>query len=165
MILRVTGKVSKKIKVKPGEALSRHSNPFLDWTMHAFIANRLQYIMATNSESLLSCVYFGKGIANQSAFIMKSFESITECLLSYGFDFIAQNIIGSQIDNVRLSKVGDRKINGCMNDLIYHAQGHIIEGGLTPFETTRRINEIPQCTMEYAFPIDAFGRLQANEGN
>jgi hypothetical protein len=37
MIIRVTQKLAKKIKVAPAAALPFHKNPFLDWTANIFM--------------------------------------------------------------------------------------------------------------------------------
>jgi len=102
MIVRITNKLGKKIKVSPDEALEPADNPFLDWAGNSFIADRRHYVLLTHSRSILSCVFTGKGITE------------------------------------------------------LHAPLHLV---------TARLNQIPQCSMETVFPIEAFRKLQANPKN
>jgi hypothetical protein len=54
MILRLSGKIAKKIHVKPAAVLPADSNPYADWSTHVFLAARTQYILVTNTASLYS---------------------------------------------------------------------------------------------------------------
>ena len=56
MIVRLSGKLAKKIGESPTESLPQDPNPFADWSCHLFRADRVQYILITNTPSLYSMV-------------------------------------------------------------------------------------------------------------
>jgi len=64
MIIRLTQKLAKKIGESPTEVLPPHSNPFADWCGHLFQAGRTQFIIVTNTHSLYSFIFYGRGITN-----------------------------------------------------------------------------------------------------
>lgn len=69
MIIRLTQKLVKKIKVAPTTVESRTENPFTDWTANLFTVGRAQYIILTHSASLYSVVFPGRGINDSGKFI------------------------------------------------------------------------------------------------
>jgi Domain of unknown function (DUF6933) len=71
MILRLSHKLGTKIKAGTLEARPLDDNPNADWSCHLFTADRSQYILVSNLQSLYSCVLYGKGITNGSMFIKR----------------------------------------------------------------------------------------------
>jgi len=45
MIIRLSGKLGKKLKVAPREVLPMDANPYADWSAHLFLADKKQYIL------------------------------------------------------------------------------------------------------------------------
>ena len=68
MIIRITQKLGRKIKVVPIAALPPHDNPILDWTVNLFMVSRWQCIILANSASFYSVVFPGKSVPNEQAF-------------------------------------------------------------------------------------------------
>ncbi|MDW7762080.1 MAG: hypothetical protein SCM96_15745 [Acidobacteriota bacterium] len=62
MILRLSAKLAKKIGAVSTESLPMSENPFLDWSGHVFRANRVEYIIVTNTTSLFSLLCIGRGV-------------------------------------------------------------------------------------------------------
>ncbi|MBX3421840.1 MAG: hypothetical protein KF752_09835 [Pirellulaceae bacterium] len=62
MILRLSDKLSTKIKAGKLAETSLDENPYADWSCNLFITNRTQYILLTNTASLYSCAMYGRGI-------------------------------------------------------------------------------------------------------
>ncbi len=60
MVLRLSQKVAKKIKTEPTQVLPLGKNPFADWSVHAFTADRSHYLILTNTASLYSTVMHGR---------------------------------------------------------------------------------------------------------
>jgi hypothetical protein len=57
MIFRLTHKLAKKIRIAPLQNLPPDRNPFIDWTAHLFTAERVQYLIVTNTTSLYSLAF------------------------------------------------------------------------------------------------------------
>ena len=47
-----------------------------------------------------------------------------------------------------------------MNDLIYQAKGDLIEGLMSPYDTSFRLNEVPMSYLKYAHPREAFMKMK-----
>ena len=152
LIIRVTQKLAKKIKVAPIESRPLHENLFLDWTAHLFMASRWQCIMLTNSRSLYSVVMAGKGIASEKTFA----EQTPKCLRDYmeldGTAFLYETYIGPHVDSLTFCKAGDRRVLGSMNDLIFQAKVYILEVGLPLPLVNMRINETPMSMLQLHNP-------------
>ena len=63
MIFRLTLKLNSRLKVGTLAGLPLDGNPFADWSAHSFVADRTQYILLSNTQSLYSVVHRG-GIAS-----------------------------------------------------------------------------------------------------
>jgi hypothetical protein len=46
-----------------------------------------------------------------------------------------------------------------MNDLVYHAQFWILEGGLSPFDACWKLNEMPMSYVNHRYPREALKSL------
>ncbi len=118
-------------------------NPFWDWCAHAFTAERHRYVILTNTHSLFSAVTPGAGINSEEAFIRRSVSAIREVLCDSGREFAWERQIAPAVAAVQFSRLSDRAVMGSMNDLIYMAKVHLIEGRLSPMEVSAMINTAP----------------------
>ena len=48
--------LNTKVKAGALEASPLHENPLLDWSAHSFLRNRRQFILVSNTKSMLSAV-------------------------------------------------------------------------------------------------------------
>lgn len=159
MIYRLSQKLAKKIKVEPTIHAPLADNPFLDWTAHIFSAARTQYIMVTNTPSLLSMICYGKEVTDDNLFILRTLSMMKEYLSDDPFTFFFHRIISPHTNRVLFSKSSDRRVIGSMNELIDNAKTHLAEQGLSPFETAQRINSMPMSYLENNTPERSFIRL------
>lgn len=67
MILRLSTKLNTKIKAGTLKSMPLDENPYADWSCHLFTADRAQYILMTNTQSLYSSVMFGRGITDAAS--------------------------------------------------------------------------------------------------
>jgi len=130
-----------RLRLPPIEV--RMSDPYCDWCAHGFSANRLRYLMLTNTHSFLSVVIPGSGITSEKAFIRESVNGIQRYLSESGRREVFETFIAPHTSSIRWAKVPDRSVLGTMNELIYLAQCHLIEGGLPPRVVSERLNEVP----------------------
>jgi len=122
MIFRLSHKLAKKIKITPRRALPLDSNAFADWSVHPFTAERVQYIILTNTASLYSTVMYGREISSTSQFLDQGLSCIREFMIDDSQEFIYRRFIAPSTEAVNFSKTLNRSITGSMNDLVYHAQ-------------------------------------------
>jgi hypothetical protein len=167
MIFRLSQKLAKKLKTAATDTLPLDENPYADWSAHLFKADRTQYIIVTNTKSLYSVVMLGKGITDDSRFIEGALTTIREFMEDDGQAFVYQRFIAPASGTIRFGKALNRSVTGSMNDMIYHAQMWLTEGGLSPHDAGFKLNEMPMSALGkprgYQQPREAF-KLLANEG-
>jgi len=156
MIFRISQKLGKKIKVAPSKALPEHKNPFADWSVHLFTANRVQYIIITNTKSLYSIVMHGQGITDDSMFIDHALSAMREFMKSDGFQFQYDRFIVPESHTVSFSKRTIRPVIGSMNDLIFQAKYELSERGVSPHAASKGINDTPLSMVNYSKPKKVF---------
>ncbi|HNY65246.1 MAG TPA: hypothetical protein PKM41_07380 [Deltaproteobacteria bacterium] len=160
MIFRLSQKLAKKIKVQPVVHADPSPNPYLDWTGHLFTAERSQYIILTNTFSLLSVIFHGRGVTDDNLFVLRALTLMKEYLSEDPFTFFFPRVIEPYTNRVFFSKSADRRVIGSMNDLISNARHHLVQDSLTPFRAAQRINGMPMSFLGMDTPERAFRRLR-----
>lgn len=161
MIFRLSQKLSVKIKAGTLPALPLAENPLADWSAHLFVADRTQYILLSNTQSLYSTVMFGKGITNDSQFIERALSSIREFMEDDGQGAAFERFVAPASAKVRFAKALNRSVTGSMNDMTKHAAYWLATEDISPFEIGSRLKEIPMSALKhvgspYGFPRDVF---------
>jgi len=166
MIFRLTLKLSKKIGIAPLPALpfDKNRNPLIDWSGHLFTAQRIQYIILTNTVSLYSMVMYGRGITNDKQFTRGVFSSMREFMTIDGNKIIFEKYIEPQDKDIFFSKTVDRRVTGSMNDLVFQAKIHLIEERRSPFDVSFLLNESPMSYLNYSRPKDELQKLVFRDG-
>jgi hypothetical protein len=164
MILRLTAKLGKKIGSMPAQSLALDENPFADWVGHLFTAQRVQYIILSNTASLYSIIMFGRGIASSSKFAEQSIDAMGQFMCDDGLEFIFRRLIVPHSGTIRYSKINDRRVLGSIVDMVYRAQLWLTEREVSPFEASRQINETPLSYLQHNYPREIFTGLAPGGG-
>ncbi len=145
----------------PALSSDKNRNPLLDWHAHVFTAQRIQYIILTNTASLYSLVMPGRGIANDRQFVRGARSCMKEFLdIDVAKTLFAEIIEPATEDGKTLfSKSTDRRVAGSMNDLIFQAKFYLAEGHKSPYDTSMLINESPMSYLNYDKPRETFSKL------
>ncbi|WP_291174461.1 GIY-YIG nuclease family protein [Gimesia sp.] len=165
MIFRLTQKLNQKIKTGTSEALPLHQNPFADWSCHIFPANRHQYILLSNTQSLYSCVMPAKGVTNQKQFAENALNCIRDFTSYDAHQWAYRKFIAPEMEKVQFSKALNRSVTSSMNQLVDCAQGLLIECQMTPHEVGFKLNDFLLSAIAekksdgYGRPEDAFQRM------
>lgn len=159
MILRLSQKVAKKIKTVPTQVLPLGKNPFADWSVHAFKADRSHYLILTNTASLYSSVMHGAGVSSDNLLLDRGLSSIRELMIDDSQEFTYRRFVAPSTGQIKFSKALNRSVTGSMNDLVYHAKFWLTECGLSPHDTSLELNEMPMSALDYAIPREAFRTL------
>jgi tetratricopeptide (TPR) repeat protein len=162
MIIRLTQKLAKKIKVDSTVAAPPAENPFADWTANLFTVGRTQYIILTHSASLYSAVFYGRGINESGIFIDHALTALREQMEDEGHGDIFQKHIAPLAGNIQFSKTGDRSLLGSMNELVQHSQ--FILADESPAGASAKLNKIPMGALQYKYPRDAVAKLAGLPG-
>jgi len=159
MIVRLSQKLGKKLKVTPDKKLAADENPFADWSAHLFTADRAQYVIVTNTPSLYSVVLFGRGISDDSRFLERVLSAIREQMTDDGMELAYTRLVASTTATIQYSKALNRSVTGSMNDLVVHAKWWLTEREFAPFDVSEKLNEIPMSALKYRNPQEALKEL------
>lgn len=164
MIIRLSQKLAKKIKVGALDTVPLDGNLYADWSAHIFTADRTQYILLANTKSLYSCVTYGKGITNESKFTERALSTIREFMQDDGQQFAHRKFIAPASGTIQFAKALSRSVTGSMNDHV-HAAKFMLADDMAPSEIGYRLNETPMSALvdsegrKYGYPEEVFKRL------
>ncbi len=165
MILRLSQKLSTRIKAGKLAEIPLDENPFADWTATVFVADRTPYVLVSNTRSLYSTVCFARGILSESHFIERALSSMREFMQADGQEIIYRRFITPASGTVDFAKALNRSVTGSLNDLINHAKVWLAEDELSPHDVGFRLNEVllsslaPGESDKYGKPREAFKNL------
>jgi hypothetical protein len=170
MIFRLSEKLKDKLKAGTLPALPLHENPLADWSALLFLADRTQYILLSNTQSLYSTVMYGKGITNENDFIERALSNIREFMEEDGQKAAYERFIAPASTSVRFAKALNRSITGSMNDMTKHAAYWLAEGDVSSFEIGSRLKDIPMSALKHdgsthGFPRKVFEELVDEAGS
>lgn len=154
MIFRLTSKLSKKIGMAnlPSIPVDSTRNHLLDWNAHVFIAERRQYIIVANTESLYSIILHGRGVSGERQFLRQVLACMYEFMTLDGNEDLFEKYIEPETYRVFFSKTVDRRVTGSMNDLIFQARYYLSTGNLSLQEISLRLNSVLLSYLEYRCP-------------
>ena len=165
MILRLSQKLNTKIKAGTLKPMPLDENPYADWSCHLFAVDRTQYILVSNTQSLYSCVLYGKGITNDYPFIQRVLSSLREFMADDGQAFIYQKFVAPHSATVSFAKALDHSVTASMNELIRFAIAWLEGGDVAPHDLGFHLNDVLLSALatsdsdKYGTPNEAFKRL------
>ena len=156
MIIRLGNTLARKIKKTDLPSLPADSNPLADWSARLFTADRVQYILISNTASLYSLVIYGKGVTDENALLNEMTDSMREVMEKDGFGLIYEKQVAPQATRFRFAKALSRSVTGSMNEFVFEAKWHLIEDELSPYDVSFRLNGTLMSYLEYRRPREAF---------
>jgi hypothetical protein len=158
----LSAKLGKKIKVTPTVLLPVDTKLYVDWSANLFTAARSQYILISNTVSLYSIVIFGAGITDKNKLLTRMINSMEELMRQDGDEFIFDLLIAPFASTLLFSKALNRAVIGSMNDLVFQSKVFLIEGCMSPFDVSKKLNETPMSYLKYSNPRDEFKKMMNN---
>ncbi|MGA9295513.1 MAG: hypothetical protein WBV81_23180 [Ignavibacteriaceae bacterium] len=162
MTIRLTKKLADKLKIKLSTDYIYELNPIVEWYGHLFIANRIQYILFTNTYSLYSSIIPAKGILTVNKFIEINLSSLYELLKKDGLENVIEKYITPNLGEVNFYKTNNRGVLGSMNDMIFQSKYYLTEYNLSTVEISKRLNETIFGYIKYESPISILKQLISN---
>jgi hypothetical protein len=162
LIFRPSQKLATKIKAGPLRAHPLGEDPFTDWSAHLFVADRVQYILLSNTRSLYSTVKYGRGITDRGEFIKRALDGLRESLEADGLGDVYRRHVVPATGLMRFAGASDRAVTGSMNELIAQAKSLLAGGEFSPFDVGFRLNDVLLSAIagggrdRYATPRAAF---------
>ena len=160
MIFRLTQNLNTKIKAGPMAVAPLDENPYADWSARLFTADRTQYILISNTRALYSTVMYGRGITRDDQFIERALSSLREYMGDDGLQFMYEQFVAPASSEVRFCKTLNRSVTGSMNEMVAEATMLLVDGDLSPYDASFRLNEMPLSVLNYAMPREAFKRME-----
>ena len=160
MLMKLTSKLSNKLKLGQLPLVDDDPGPYLEWYAHLFTANRIQYILTTESKSLFSIVMYGRGISDDNIFIKRWLEQMRALLSSSDYRLIYDRIIALNIGQIEFSRTNSKSILGSMNDMIRLLKTMLSIKDYSLSEMGSLINESIYSTIEYKRPCDIFSSMR-----
>ena len=162
MIIRLTQKLCDKIDGGPLNVLPLDENPFADWSASLFTADRTQYILVSNTKSLYSTAFYGRGITDSNWFIKQFMSTIQEFMEADGQEFVYRRFVAPASGTITFAKALNRSVTGSMNELTRFAQAFLLDCDISPFDVGFKVNDMlissiaPSKTAKYGTPKEAF---------
>ena len=156
MIVRPSQKLCTKLKIRLTVDSPLDPHPFGDWSANLFTAQRKVYMIVSNTVSLYTAVFPGRGVADERQFIQQAMEAIHQVMEHDGQSSIFENQIAPAMEQVHFGKALNRSGTGSMNDLMNRAKVWLTERNLSPFDTALRLNEMPFSSLNYRTPHERF---------
>ena len=160
MLIRFTQKLAKKLKIGSLAHVEDDPGPFVEWYANLFRARRAQYILTTESKSLLSVVMVGRGVTDDNIFIQHWLGCTREYLSQIGKSFVFENIVGPHAGQFVYAKTVSRSVLGSMSDMAGMSKFLLSARDLSPVDLSQLINETPFKAIDYQRPVDAFDKLK-----
>lgn len=170
MIFRPTLKLATKIKAGKLGPLPPAEDPLADWSSHLFVANRVQYILVSNTRSLYSTAIYGRGVTDVDGFIKGAVAALEASLEADGLENVYRRHILTSTGPILLAGASSRPVTGSMNELITAAQHLLSDADLSPFDLGVQLNEVLLSAIsaggkdKYATPQAAFRALIDDSG-
>lgn len=164
MIIRLSQKLAKKIKVGKLVEKPLDENQYADWSANVFNVGQTQYIILCNTKSLYSCVMYGNGITNENTFIQRSLSLIREFMEDDGKESVYEQYIIPATGSVTFAKSLNRSVIGSMNELVMAADA-VLSDDVAPLSVGTFLNDFLLSAIAadgdhgYGKPKDAFERL------
>ena len=164
MIIRLSMKLAKKIKVGKLVEKPLDENQYADWSANVFNVGRTQYIILCNTKSMYSCVMYGNGITNDNTFIQRSLSLIREFMEDDGKGSVYEQHIIPATGSVTFAKLLNRSVIGSMNELVMAADA-VLSDDVAPHSVGTFLNDTLLSAIAadgdrgYSKPHEAFERL------
>lgn len=142
MIIRLSQRLHKKIKVAPLVAAPLDENPYADWTARVFTVERSQYILMSHTTSMYSVLMPGRGITNGDQFTRRALATLREFMIEDDLESIHTNFVAPASESIQFSKALNRSVTGSMNELELVATHLLSEVETSPYKAGLHLNNI-----------------------
>jgi hypothetical protein len=163
MIIRLSQKLAKKLGETPAQAKPLDPNPLADWSGHLFTADRTQYVILTNTASLYSAMFYGRGVTDASRLIERGLAAVRDVMVDDGLGFIYMRLVAPSTAGVTFSKSLNRSVTGSIGDLVNCAKIWLTEDELSPYDVSFKLNEMPMSAIDYANPREALKAIMVDQ--
>jgi len=154
MHLHLTKKLARKLHVAELPEPAATHGGLTCWYSNVFSAYRRQYIIATNSDSLFSVVFFGTGITSYQKYVTKFQQMLPAYLQRLGLDLRYEAAVGPKTQPT-FWKTANRSVLSSMNNNVTVCKWLLDKADYPPDRLADRVNSTLCRGPNYIFPVDA----------
>lgn len=165
MVIHFTKKLAKKLHTPELDQGDVPAGDHLRWYANLFTARRVQYILTTNAASLLSVVMYGRGITDDSDYIMRLVSDLRDLFDDLNMQLVFKRVILPTTGQIILAKATNRSVLGSMNDMVHHCKFRLDMEDVSPWKLSQEINSTPYSALKYRYPKKAFASMPLDNGN
>lgn len=165
--LRLTQKVQKAAGLKPSDLSEiTEDGPGLgSWTVNVFNQERRKVLVFINDRTLYSFVLYGVRKDHYKILKETFCNGLQRLLTIDGFTSKEQAQLMQGCEGISYTKTNSKKVLGNLNDLSWHYQYLISEGGGLEHadigEIISKLNRMPQKNIDWGYSVDAVASLVA----
>lgn len=156
MLLRLTDKLSKKLKIGPLTKVVRDPGPYLEWYGLLFTVHGRQYILTTEAKSLFSVVMYGRGVTDEDIYLQHLFNHLKEYLHCIGNRLIYDRVIAPRTGLITMSKTSSKAVLGSMNVMARLCASRLEDEDRMPWDLSECINTTRFKAIHPQYPKAAF---------
>lgn len=156
MLLRLTDKLSKKLKIGPLTRVTEDPGPYLEWYAMLFTINGCQYILTTEAKSLFSLVMYGRGVTDEDIYLQHLFNNLKEYMHCMGNRLIYDRVIAPGTGRITMSKTSSKTVLGSMNVMTRLCASKLDGDDWMPWDLSECINTTPFKAIGRQYPKAAF---------
>jgi hypothetical protein len=154
MILKLTNKLSQKLKIKSLNSVNNDSNPYSNWSSNLFLVNNKQYILFSNDLSLFSFLIEGAEINNKNKILPVFREKVKHYLEEYCLCFETIN------NEIVFGKLENKSLIASMNNIVQVSKSILGYQKKSISESIDLINGIPFKSLNFKYPRDVFKEIK-----
>lgn len=160
MLLRLTDKLSKKLKTGPLTKVDKDPGPYLEWYGLLFSVDRSQYILTTEAKSLFSVVMYGRGVTDEDIYLQHLFHHLREYMHCTGNRLIYDRVIAPRTGLITMSKTSSKAVLGSMNMMARLCASRLEGEEWSPWDLSECINKTPFKAIRKQYPKIAFQGME-----
>jgi hypothetical protein len=160
MIIHFTQALSKKLHEPELPANDSPTLPEQRWYAHLFRADRAQYIITVNTQTLFAVIFHGAGITDESDYLKLFLPSLREQLEGAGLaERFYLRAKAMQAQDISAAKATDPAVITALNNIVKQCKRSLERDDRGPYELADKLNKMPHKTLDFRTPLEALDAL------
>lgn len=161
LTLRPTKKLAKQLGLRIPPTPPPIASRVADWCVHTFLMEDGPWLIFCNTASLYPIFAKATGIKDDESLVRRSAGMILQVLRDNRHSVQADMMERELAAGVQWAPIPDRSVLSSISELIWLAEGHFDDVGLTPAVLSHRLGTTPMSILGMNNPTRAFTSLHA----
>jgi hypothetical protein len=159
LVLRPTKVLAHRIALPVPATVPEVSDAVADWCVHGIQIRGTRVLAFFQTATLYPLLAWGRGVTSEGALIRRFAETAELALRGTEFEFILDGRLRPHMASVEWGPIPSRSVLGSMNDLLFAARVHFVNGDGTPEEVAEKLRETPLTILNMNSPREALTAL------